>query len=149
MPFLATTKVGRGGEITLNCFICFRLLVPQDILLTCMATKTFTYKTSLWDTHTHTHTHSILVYSYFSFNILLKHHLYIKVKVKVKSLSRVRLLVTPWTAAYQAPLSMGFSRQEYPSGVPLKPPQLPHPCPRPAHRIQTNSTSLISPHYDD
>ena len=33
--------------------------------------------------------------------------------------SRVRLLVTPWTAAYQAPLSMGFSRQEYWSGVPL------------------------------
>ena len=42
-----------------------------------------------------------------------------KWKVKVKSLSRVRLLVTPWTAAYQAPLSMGFSRQEYWSGVPL------------------------------
>ena len=39
-------------------------------------------------------------------------------KVKVKSLSRVRLLVTPWTAAYQAPPSMGFSRQEYWSGVP-------------------------------
>ena len=37
----------------------------------------------------------------------------------VQSLSRVRLLVTPWTAAYQAPLSMGFSRQEYWSGVPL------------------------------
>ena len=37
----------------------------------------------------------------------------------MKSLSRVRLLVTPWTAAYQAPLSMGFSRQEYWSGVPL------------------------------
>ena len=36
-----------------------------------------------------------------------------KWKVKVKSLSRVRLLVTPWTAAYQAPPSMGFSRQEY------------------------------------
>ena len=36
--------------------------------------------------------------------------------VKVKSLSRVRLLVTPWTAAYQAPPSMGFSRQEYWSG---------------------------------
>ena len=41
-----------------------------------------------------------------------------KWKVKVKSLSRVRLLATPWTAAYQAPLSMGFSRQEYWSGVP-------------------------------
>ena len=40
-------------------------------------------------------------------------------KVKVKSLSRVRLLATPWTAAYHAPLSMGFSRQEYWSGVPL------------------------------
>ena len=41
-----------------------------------------------------------------------------KWKVKVKSLSRVRLLVIPWTAAYQAPPSMGFSRQEYWSGVP-------------------------------
>ena len=46
-----------------------------------------------------------------------------KWKVKVKSLSCVWLLVTPWTAAHQAPLSMGFSRQEYWSGVPL-----PSPC---------------------
>ena len=43
-----------------------------------------------------------------------------KWKVKVKSLSRVRLLATPWTAAYQALPSMGFSRQEYWSGVPFK-----------------------------
>ena len=43
-----------------------------------------------------------------------------KWKVKVKSLSRVRLLATPWTAAYQAPPSMGFSRQEYWSGVPKR-----------------------------
>ena len=43
----------------------------------------------------------------------------VKWKVKVKSLSRDRLLATPWTAAYQAPPSMGFSRQEYWSGVPL------------------------------
>ena len=42
-----------------------------------------------------------------------------KLKLKVKSLSRVQLLATPWTAAYQAPPSMGFSRQEYWSGVPL------------------------------
>ena len=41
-----------------------------------------------------------------------------KWKVKVKSLSRVQLLVTPWAAAYQAPPSMGFSKQEYWSGVP-------------------------------
>ena len=45
-----------------------------------------------------------------------------KWKVKVKSLSRVRLLATPWTAAYQAPPSMGFSKQEYWSGVPLPSP---------------------------
>jgi len=42
-----------------------------------------------------------------------------KWKVKAKSLSQVRLSATPWTAAYQAPSSMGFSRQEYWSGVPL------------------------------
>ena len=42
-----------------------------------------------------------------------------KWKVKVKSLSHVRFLATPWTAAYQAPPSMGFSRQEYWSGVPM------------------------------
>ena len=42
-----------------------------------------------------------------------------KWKVKVKSLSRVRPSATPWTAAFHAPLSMGFSRQEYWSGVPL------------------------------
>ena len=45
-----------------------------------------------------------------------------KGKVKVKSLSRVQLLATPWTAAYQAPPSTGFSRQEYWSGVPLPSP---------------------------
>ena len=43
-------------------------------------------------------------------------------KVKVKSHSRVRLLATPWTAAYQAPPSMGFFRQGYWSGVPLPSP---------------------------
>ena len=42
--------------------------------------------------------------------------------MKVKSLSRVRLLATPWTAAHQAPPSMGFSRQEDWSGVPLPSP---------------------------
>ena len=42
-----------------------------------------------------------------------------KWKVKVKSLSRVQLLATPWTAPYQVSPSMGFSRQEYWSGLPL------------------------------
>ena len=45
-----------------------------------------------------------------------------KWKVKVKSLSRVQHFATEWTAAYQAPPSMGFSRQEYWSGVPLPSP---------------------------
>ena len=45
-----------------------------------------------------------------------------KWKEKVKWLSRSRLLATPWTAAYQAPPSMVFSRQEYWSGVPLPSP---------------------------
>ena len=47
-----------------------------------------------------------------------------KGKVKVNSLCRARLLATPWTAAFQAPPSMGFSRQEYWSGVPLPSPYL-------------------------
>ena len=45
-------------------------------------------------------------------------------KVKGKLLSRVRLLATPWTAAYQAPPSMAFSRQEYWSGLPLPSPNM-------------------------
>ena len=51
-----------------------------------------------------------------------------KWKVKGKSLSHVRLLATPWTVAHQAPPSMGFSRQEYWSLVPL-------PSPREAYKI--------------
>ena len=59
-----------------------------------------------------------------------------KWKVKVKLLSRVRLLATPWTAAYQAPLSMGFSRQEYWSGVPL-------PSPSTLGYCHSNSSQVI------
>ena len=57
--------------------------------------------------------------------------------VKVKSLSRVRFLATPWTAAYQAPPSMGFSRQEYWSGVPL-------PSPRPKYEKQVKRCCTTS-----
>ena len=49
-------------------------------------------------------------------------------KVKVKLLSHVQLFVTPWTVAYHAPPSMGFSRQEYWSGLPFPSPEdLPNP----------------------
>jgi len=52
----------------------------------------------------------------------------VKGKGKVKSLSRVRLFATPWTIAYQASPSMGFSRQEYWSGLPFPSPgDLPDP----------------------
>ena len=55
-------------------------------------------------------------------------YLCMKGKVKVNSLSRVRLFATPWTVAHQAPLSMGFSRQEYCSGLPFPSPgDLPNP----------------------
>ena len=49
-------------------------------------------------------------------------------KMKVKLLSPVQLFVTPWTVAYQAPLSMEFSRQGYWSGLPFPSPgDLPNP----------------------
>ena len=58
-------------------------------------------------------------------NVVLDKH---ERKVKVKSLSRVRLFATPRTVAHQAPLSMGFSRQQYWSGLPLSSPgDLPDP----------------------
>ena len=53
-----------------------------------------------------------------------------KWKVKVKLLSHVQLFATPWTAAYQAPLPMGFPRQEYWSGVPLLSPFSPRVLPK-------------------
>ena len=49
-------------------------------------------------------------------------------KWKVKSVSRVWLLATPWTAAYQAPPPMGFSKQEYWSGLTLPSPAQPYKC---------------------
>ena len=55
-------------------------------------------------------------------------YIFLIVKVKVKSLSRVRFFVIPWTVAYQAPLPMGFSRQEYWSRLPFPSPgDLPDP----------------------
>jgi len=56
---------------------------------------------------------------------------------KVKSLSRVRLFVTPWTVAHQAPPSMGFSRQEYWSGFPC-----PSPGDLPDPEIESRSPGL-------
>ena len=57
--------------------------------------------------------------------------------MKVKSLSRVRLFVTPWTVAHQAPPSMGFSRQEYWSGL-----LFPSPGDLPYPRIEPGSPAL-------
>ena len=49
-------------------------------------------------------------------------------KMKVKLLSRVQLFATPWTVTYHAPQSMGFSKQEYLSGLPFRSPgDLPNP----------------------
>ena len=65
-----------------------------------------------------------------------------KWKVKGKLLSHVWLFVTPWTAAHQAPLSMGFSRQEYWSGVPL-------PSPTHYERNANQNHNEISPHTSE
>ena len=62
---------------------------------------------------------SLLLFLHWQADFLTVHHLeihYIPSEVKVKSLSCVRCFATPLTLAYQAPLSMGFSRQEYWSG---------------------------------
>ena len=58
-------------------------------------------------------------------------------QVKVKSLSHVQLFVTPWTIAYQDPLSMGFSKQEYWSGLPF-----PSPGDPPTPGIEPGSPAL-------
>ena len=56
---------------------------------------------------------------------------------KVKSLIRVRLFATPWTVAHQAPPSMGFSRQEYWSGLPFPSPgDIPDPGIEPRHNVR-------------
>ena len=68
-------------------------------------------------------------------------------KVKVKSLSRVRLFATPGTVAHQAPPSMGFSRQEYWSGLPFPSPgNLPKPGIEPrSPALQANSLTSKPP----
>ena len=68
-------------------------------------------------------------------------------KVKVKSLSRVRLFATLWTVAYQAPPSMGFSGQEYWSGLPFPSPgDLPNPGIKPrSPALQTDALSSEPP----
>ena len=66
--------------------------------------------------------------------------------MKVKSLSCARLLVTPWTAAHQGPLSMGFSRQEYWSGVPFPSPgDLPDPGIKPGSPALQADSLLSEP----
>ena len=69
--------------------------------------------------------------------------------ILVKSLSRVRLFATPWTVAYQAPPSMGFSRQEYWSGLPFPSPgDLPDPGIEPGSpALQADALTSQPPMY--
>ena len=67
-------------------------------------------------------------------------------ETEVKSLSRVGLFVTPWTVAYQAPLSVGFSREEYWSGLPFPSPgDLPNPGIKPGSPALQADTLLSEP----
>ena len=75
-----------------------------------------------------------------------KRSVFIPIPKKVKSLSRVRLFVTPWTVAYQAPLSTGFSRQECWSGLPFPSPgDLPDPGNKPRSPALQADTLLSEP----
>ena len=66
--------------------------------------------------------------------------------VRAQSLSRVRLFVTPWAEAHQAPVSMGFSRQEYWSELPRPPPgDLPDPGIEPASLVSPALAGVTSP----
>ena len=67
--------------------------------------------------------------------------------MKVKSLSHVQLFATPWTVAYQAPPSMGFSRQEYWSGLPFPSPgDFPNPGIKPrSPALQADSLTAVPP----
>ena len=70
----------------------------------------------------------LLISPFILFSICLTYCGALMLKVKVKLLSRVRLFVTLWTVSHQAPLSMGFPRQEYWSGLPFRSPgNLPNP----------------------
>ena len=70
----------------------------------------------------------------------------IQERKKVKSLSRVQFFATPWTVAYQAPLSMGFSRQEYWNGLPFPSPgDLPDPGIEPGFPPLQADTLLSEP----
>ena len=71
-----------------------------------------------------------------------KSHPWGKVKRKVKSLGHVQLFATPWTVAYRAPPSMGFSRQRYWSGLPL-----PSPEDLPDTGIEPRSTCIAGRHF--
>ena len=66
-------------------------------------------------------------------------------KVKMKSLSCVRVLATPWTTAYQAPPSMGFSRQEFWSGVPLSSPPYKTTAGIRSQSLKTPHTQTLTP----
>ena len=69
-------------------------------------------------------------------------------KVKVKSLSRIRLFMTLWTVAYRAPPSIGFSRQEYWSGLPFPSPEyLPDPGIEPGSPALQADTLQTDPEY--
>ena len=72
-------------------------------------------------------------------------HISRKKEKKKKSLSRVQLFGTPWTVAYQAPLSMGISRQEYWSGLPFPSPDLPDPGIEPGSPALKADTLLSKP----
>ena len=120
LKLLITSNIG----FCIESWFCQQLCVILEIHLTSLSFRfhkcTIRWKCSKnYPTNKHLKTLNRL----FSTELELKYG-----KVKVKSLSHVQLFATPWTVAFQAPLSMGFSRQEHWSGLPSPSPgDLPGP----------------------
>ena len=112
--------------------MCFKLLQKELALTsTCRLTGLSTLSCPSLFAHSISFTWNsllLLLTSLISPTMQFSYSWHLKVKSEVKSLSHVQLFATPWTVAYQAHLPMGFSRQEYWSGLPfLSPRDLPDP----------------------
>ena len=136
LKLLITSNIG----FCVESWFCQQLCVILEIHLTSLSFR-FHKCTIRWkcSKNYHTNEHLKTLHRLFSTELELKYG-----KVKVKSLSHVQLFATPWTVAFQAPLSMGFSRQEHWSGLPFPSAgDLPHPGIKPSSSA-TQADSLLS-----
>ena len=114
--FLWVIKTNFFAPLNLNIAICWLIRNNTNLFILDLENYSFL----LWQNSAHLQTARYYLFLKLTFlcNSALN-----SLIVKVKSLSRVRLFATPWTTAFQAPPSMGFSRQEYWSELPFPSPE--------------------------